>query len=104
MHSIRETLEHHGLEWCNFLNDETGSLHVFGWMPAVSVYFQDPDGNSLEVLAMLPDEPKPELGVIPWEQWEALQARQVLGSQQEALQARQVLGSQQEALHNRSQP
>lgn len=76
MQTIRETLEHHGLRWRNFLDDDSGSLHVFGWMPAVSVYFTDPDGNSLEILAMLPDDPKPELGVIPWEQWEALQARQ----------------------------
>jgi lactoylglutathione lyase len=91
MRTVRETLERHGLQWRNFLDDDSGSLHVFSWMPAVSVYFQDPDGNSLEILAMLPDEPKPELGLIPWEQWEALQARQVLGSQQEAL-------------HHRSQP
>ena len=75
MRSIRETLEQHGLQWRNFLDDDSGSLHAFGWMPAISVYFQDPDGNSLEILAMLPDDPKPELGVIPWEQWEALHNR-----------------------------
>jgi lactoylglutathione lyase len=90
MHTVRETLEHHGLEWRNFLEDDSGSLHVFGWMPAVSVYFQDPDGHSLEILAMLPDDPKPELGLVPWAQWEALQARQVLGSQQEALHHRSL--------------
>ena len=27
---------------------------VLGWMPAVAVYFLDPDGNLLEFLAMLP--------------------------------------------------
>jgi lactoylglutathione lyase len=75
MRTIRETLEHHGLKWSNFLDDDSGSLHVFGWMPAVSVYFTDPDGHSLEILAMLPDDPKPDLGVIPWEQWEALHDR-----------------------------
>ena len=72
MHTIRETLEQYGLKWQNFLSDDSGSLHVFGWMPAVSVYFQDPDGHSLELLAMLPDEAQPELGVVTWEQWEAL--------------------------------
>jgi lactoylglutathione lyase len=75
MHTIRETLQQHGLHWANFLDDDSGSLHVFGWMPAVSVYFQDPDTNSLEILAMLPDPPRPELGVIPWEQWESLHGR-----------------------------
>ena len=75
MRTVRETLEQHGLQWSNFLDDDSGSLHVFGWMPAVSVYFSDPDGNSLEILAMLPDDPKPELGVIAWERWEALHHR-----------------------------
>ena len=78
MRSIRETLERHGIEWRNFLDDDSGSLHVFGWMPAVSVYFRDPDGHSLELLAMLPDEAKPELGVVTWEHWEALHTQRTI--------------------------
>jgi lactoylglutathione lyase len=42
---------------------------VFGWMPAVSVFFYDPDGNQLEFLAMLPQPPRPDLGVVPWSAW-----------------------------------
>jgi len=42
---------------------------VLAWMPAASVYFHDPDGNLLEFLSMLPDEPRPELGVIGWKRW-----------------------------------
>ena len=42
---------------------------VLAWMPAASVYFWDPDGNQLEYLCMLPDEPRPELGVVTWSQW-----------------------------------
>jgi lactoylglutathione lyase len=42
---------------------------VLAWMPAVSVYFADPDGNLLEFLAMLQDEPRPELGVVKWSEW-----------------------------------
>jgi lactoylglutathione lyase len=42
---------------------------VIGWMPALSLYFTDPDGNLLEYLAMLPDEPRPDLGVVPYSQW-----------------------------------
>lgn len=56
----------------NFLNDGTERPMVFGWMPAISIYFRDPDGHSLEFIAMLPDAPRPEIGVVSWEQWEAL--------------------------------
>jgi lactoylglutathione lyase len=44
---------------------------VFAWMPAVSVFFDDPDGNLLEYIAMLPDLPRPELGIVPWSEWNA---------------------------------
>ena len=42
---------------------------VLSWMPAASVYFEDPDGNLLEYLSMLPDEPRPDLGVLSWSAW-----------------------------------
>lgn len=42
---------------------------VLAWMPAVSLYFHDPDGNLLELLAMLPDPPQPQLGVVTWSRW-----------------------------------
>jgi len=42
---------------------------VLAWMPAASLYFRDPDGNLLEFLSMLPDAPRPELGVIGWSRW-----------------------------------
>ena len=38
---------------------------VLAWMPALSLYFQDPDGHSLEYMAMLTDDPQPERGVRP---------------------------------------
>jgi catechol 2,3-dioxygenase-like lactoylglutathione lyase family enzyme len=57
----------------NFLDDGTCRPMVFGWMPAVSIYFADPDGHSLELIAMLPGPARPELGVISWEQWNAAQ-------------------------------
>jgi lactoylglutathione lyase len=44
---------------------------VFGWMPAASVYFDDPDGHSLEYIAMLPDPPRPEAGIVPLSAWRA---------------------------------
>ncbi len=42
---------------------------VLAWMPAASVYFRDPDGNLIELLSMLPDVPRPDLGVVSWSQW-----------------------------------
>ena len=39
---------------------------VFAWMPAASIIFDDPDGNLLEYIAMLPDLPRPELGIVLW--------------------------------------
>src|SRR5690242_426499 len=42
---------------------------VFAWMPAASIIFDDPDGNLLEYIAMLPDPPRPELGIVPWSEW-----------------------------------
>lgn len=42
------------------------------WMPAAAVFFADPDGHSLEFLAMLPDQPRPDLGVIGWGAWQAV--------------------------------
>jgi lactoylglutathione lyase len=46
---------------------------VIGWMPAASVFFTDPDGHSLEYLAMLPDEPRSDAGVVPYSVWQAQQ-------------------------------
>jgi lactoylglutathione lyase len=46
---------------------------VLGWMPAASVYFDDPDGHSLEFICMLPDPPRPEVGFVPLSAWRSLQ-------------------------------
>ncbi len=43
---------------------------VYGWMPAVAIFFRDPDGHSVEFLSMLPGAPRPEIGEIPWPQWQ----------------------------------
>ena len=48
----------------NFLKDAAQGSMVFAWMPALSVYFKDPDAHSLELIAILPGEPRPELGVV----------------------------------------
>jgi lactoylglutathione lyase len=53
----------------SFFATETDEPSVIGWMPAAAVYFRDPDGHLLEYLAMLDEEPRPEIGVVPWSQW-----------------------------------
>ncbi|MFN8512838.1 MAG: VOC family protein [Thermomicrobiales bacterium] len=47
---------------------------VHCWMPAAAVFFTDPDGHSLEYLAMLPAAPRPDLGVLNWAAWQARDA------------------------------
>lgn len=57
-------------------NGESGETPcVIGWMPAIALYFTDPDGHSLEFISMLPDPPHPELGVVSWSAWQE-QARE----------------------------
>jgi lactoylglutathione lyase len=45
---------------------------VLCWMPAASVYFDDPDGHSLEFICMMHDRPRPELGTVPLSDWRRL--------------------------------
>ena len=42
---------------------------VLVWMPAASIFFRDPDGHLLEYIAMLPDNPRPDVGVLTWRDW-----------------------------------
>ncbi len=42
---------------------------VIGWMPAASVFFDDPDGHSLELICMLDEKPRPELSWVPLSEW-----------------------------------
>ncbi len=55
----------------SFFATETNEPSVIGWMPAAAVYFRDPDGHLLEYLAMLDADPRPDLGILPWSQWQA---------------------------------
>jgi lactoylglutathione lyase len=48
---------------------------VFAWGLAASVFFDDPDGNLLEYISMLPEPPRPELGLVSWSEWQAIQKR-----------------------------
>ena len=53
----------------NFLNDGREIPLVFAWMPAIAIYFDDPDGHCLEFISILDGEPNGELGIITYEEW-----------------------------------
>jgi lactoylglutathione lyase len=62
-------LQKAGITPRDFSGNPTGEPVVLAWMPAASLYFNDPDGNLLEYLCMLPDAPEPALGVVSWTRW-----------------------------------
>jgi lactoylglutathione lyase len=64
-----QTLKQAGITPLDFDGKPTGEPVVLGWMPAVAVYFHDPDGNLLEFLSMLQQDPIPSAGVVPWSSW-----------------------------------
>lgn len=45
---------------------------VHGWMPAAAVFFQDPDGNLLELIADLSQAPRPDQEATPLSKWRKL--------------------------------
>jgi lactoylglutathione lyase len=59
-----------GITPLDFDGRPTDQPIVFAWMPAASVFFRDPDGHLLEFIAMLPQEPRSEYGIMPWRMWE----------------------------------
>ncbi|HEV7781134.1 MAG TPA: VOC family protein [Chitinophagaceae bacterium] len=63
-------LKQRKLQPYNFLKNKTQQPMVFAWMPAIAIYFDDPDGNILEFIAVLPGEAQPELSVISYKEWE----------------------------------
>ena len=64
-------LKAHKLNYWNFLQDDNDKPMVFCWMPAVSIYFTDPDGHYLEFIGTLPGKPKSiaEKRVVTYEEW-----------------------------------
>jgi lactoylglutathione lyase len=55
-----------GVEPLSFFGEPTEQPSYIGWMPAAAVYFRDPSGHMLEYLAMLDEQPRPELGIVAW--------------------------------------
>ncbi|BAO77232.1 VOC family protein [Winogradskyella sp. PG-2] len=61
------------LNFWNFLNDGTERPMVFAWMPAIAIYFSDPDGHDLEFIGLLEGESKPVKTILSYEEWKAQQ-------------------------------
>jgi len=62
-------LAERNLQPYNFLKDGTAQPMVFAWMPAIAIYFNDPDGHQLEFIAILAGKGQPALGVISYDEW-----------------------------------
>jgi lactoylglutathione lyase len=62
-------LERRGVELRDFFQQRTTTPSVFGFIPAASIYFDDPDGHVLELLAPIPGPPRPDLEAVSWADW-----------------------------------
>jgi lactoylglutathione lyase len=62
-------LSDHGVTSRSFFGEAADEPSVIGWMPAAAVYFQDPDGHSLEYVAMLDEPAWPGAGITTWSRW-----------------------------------
>jgi lactoylglutathione lyase len=66
---IPSTLRSKGIIPLNIYEEETDDPTVIPFIPSASVYFHDPDGHLLEYLALLDEEPRPNLEIVPWSVW-----------------------------------
>jgi lactoylglutathione lyase len=64
-----EWLQERGIQPIAQFGREPVEPIVHPWMPAAAVYFTDPDGNNLKLLAMLPGKPVPMPGVLYHSEW-----------------------------------
>ncbi|MDX1351253.1 MAG: VOC family protein [Putridiphycobacter sp.] len=69
LNEAADFLKSKGLKGYNFFNDGTDKPTVFAWIPAISLYFKDPDGHTLEFIGILEGPGQPELGIISYEDW-----------------------------------
>ncbi len=64
-------LQKRNIKCWNFLGNNKEEPMVFCWMPAISIYFHDPDGHELEFIGVLPGKAKSEKEkrVVSYEEW-----------------------------------
>lgn len=66
-----ERLRAAGIAPLGFDGEPVDEPVVLGWMPALTLYFKDPDGHSLEMLHLIDEAPDPGFGIGPWSAWNA---------------------------------
>jgi len=64
-----EALKACGVEPLGFHAEPISEPVVLGWMPALSVYFKDPDGHSLEFIHVMDAPPDPNFGTGTLSDW-----------------------------------
>ena len=64
-------LQSHNIKSWNFLDDKKEKPMVFCWHPAISIYFNDPDGHELEFIGILEGKSRKdgEKRVVTYEEW-----------------------------------
>lgn len=62
-------LQGRGVTCRDFFQQPTSQPSVFGFIPAASIYFDDPDGHLLELIAPIPGPARPDLGIMTWSEW-----------------------------------
>ena len=64
-------LKSKNIAFWNFLGDNSEKPMVFVNIPAIAIYFSDPDGHYLEFIGKLPGKYRPEKGslVVTYEEW-----------------------------------
>ena len=63
-------LRRHRITCRDFSGQVTDEPSVIGWMPSAQIYFEDPDGHSLEFIALLDDAAEPDF-VGPLSAWQS---------------------------------
>lgn len=58
LRALGERLNNAGIQTRNFAGQKTTEPSVTGWMPSAQLYFRDPDGHSLEFIALLDESPQ----------------------------------------------
>lgn len=58
-----------GVTPLDFHGNPSSEPVVIGWVPAVSQYFSDPDGHSIEFICVLDEAPDDSFGVQPYYRW-----------------------------------
>jgi lactoylglutathione lyase len=67
--TLTSKLSARGIQVRDFFQEATTTPSVFGFIPAASIYFDDPDGHVLELLARIPAPPHSELVAVSWKEW-----------------------------------